>query len=78
MILGAITGLVGLQLTGAFVGVPWLIPTHIGLYLLHMLQEQACDIYSADAAIKAFGHARRHSAGYLPAVARAHDEGITA
>lgn len=78
MILGAITGLVGLQLTGAFVGVPWLIPTHIGLYLLHMLQEQACDMYSADAAIKAFGHARRHSAGYLPAVARAHDEGITA
>lgn len=44
MILGAIVGLLGLHAMSGFRAVlPWVIPVHIGLYLLHLLQEQVSD-----------------------------------
>ena len=44
MILGAIVGLLGLHAMSGFRAVlPWVIPVHIGLYLLHLLQEQMDD-----------------------------------
>ena len=40
MILGAVAWLVGLSLLEPFATAwPWLVPTHIGFYLLHMAQE---------------------------------------
>jgi hypothetical protein len=44
MILGAIVGLLGLHAMSGFRAVlPWVISVHIGLYLLHLLQEQMDD-----------------------------------
>ena len=41
MVLGAIVGLLGLHAMSGFREVlPWVIPVHVGLYLLHLLQEQ--------------------------------------
>lgn len=44
MILGAVVGLVGVGLIEPFAAAwPWLIPAHVGLYLLHMAQEMRAE-----------------------------------
>jgi hypothetical protein len=41
MILGAIIGLLGIHALGGFrAALPWVVPVHVALYLVHLIQEQ--------------------------------------
>lgn len=46
MILGGIVGFLGFhKLEGLRTEMPWLVPMHIGFYLIHCLQEEVFDVY---------------------------------
>ena len=49
MIIGSIVGLLGFHKMATFrAALPYLVPVHICMYMIHMIQEQVFDIYKSD------------------------------
>ena len=65
MIIGSIVGLLGFHKMATFrAALPYLVPVHICMYMIHMIQEQVFDIYKKD------WHAGAKKAGAAPVKGR--------